>query len=217
MLKERIRNLNIDLLAKDINSFKNKKKYKINYVRIESNIDFKKFSKNVSYELIVKRNKYKLVKIWGQDSTWIKAKKSVAEWSLRKGMIIGNMITLRGDNNLDRFYKLLFLISLPRDNKLFNNNKKSLGKIGIDGNNSESLIVINDWPMSDYMERHWSGDMNLDRQMEEIRELKLLGVGMNISIKQNYNNNWILNYLLIPTKKRYHSLMVKTLSLINWV
>lgn len=208
MLKERIKNLNIDLLAKDINSFKHKKKYKIDYVRIESNIDFKKFNKNISHELIVKRNKYKLIKIWGQESTWIKAKKSVAEWSLREGMIIGNMITLRGDFNLDRFYKLLFLISLPRDNKLLNNKKlinkktKTLRKIGIDGTNSESLIIINDWPMSDYMERHWSGEMSLDRQMEEIRELKLLGVGMNIwiNINSSSNNSWIMNYLLIPTE-----------------
>ena len=208
MLKERIKNLNIDLLAKDINSFKHKKKYKIDYVRIESNIDFKKFNKNISHELIVKRNKYKLIKIWGQESTWIKAKKSVAEWSLREGMIIGNMITLRGDFNLDRFYKLLFLISLPRDNKLINNKKlinkktKTLRKIGVDGTNSESLIIINDWPMSDYMERNWSGEMSLDRQMEEIRELKLLGVGMNIwiNINSSSNNSWIMNYLLIPTE-----------------
>lgn len=49
-------------------------------------------------------------------------------------MVIGNMITLRpgpcgavgGSGELDRFYRLLFMVALPRDNKLLT--KKNIVK-----------------------------------------------------------------------------------------
>lgn len=90
MLKNRIKNFNIDILAKDYNSFtpnpaewnqsKDESKNRlidINYVRIESKLDFKKIKNSNSSkigggaissqgkhsQLILKRNRYKLMRL----------------------------------------------------------------------------------------------------------------------------------------------------------
>jgi hypothetical protein len=72
-------------------------------------------------------------------------------------MPIGNLVTLRGHSStgtqaLDRFYKLLFLIGIPRDSKLLvssiKQNKVPFGqngkKFGLNELNSESIIIEND-------------------------------------------------------------------------
>ena len=71
---------NIDLLAKDVNSFSDHKPVKVNFIRIESNLDFKKIrSSNGNSLLSLKRNRYKLMRLLGQSPKFIRAKKSVAE------------------------------------------------------------------------------------------------------------------------------------------
>ena len=321
MWENKLNNFNIDLLAKDSKSFsKSHKTIKVEFIRIESNLDFKKIrssstsqvsgrvmgvTSSLSAQLVaqpsggntllnLKRNRYKLMRLFGQSPQFIQAKKSVAEWQLRKDMPIGNLVTLRGHSStgtqaLDRFYKLLFLIGIPRDSKLLvssiKQNKVPFGqngkKFGLNELNSESIIIENDWTMSNFIENSWNKSIaiDLDKQMNEVRELKLLNIGMSINIKFNSSsfeskseklntakknnassgqgsslapkgalqqspyrddvdyattrnsktrsldlsegnslryNNWLISYLPMYLK-RYHSLMVKTLSLINWV
>ena len=206
MWKNKLNNFNIDLLAKDVNSFSDHKPVKVNFIRIESNLDFKKIrSSNGNSLLSLKRNRYKLMRLLGQSPKFIRAKKSVAEWQLRKDMPIGNLVTLRGDDALDRFYKLLFLIGIPRDAKLLAKNRIGLSgdsekKFGLNESNSESLIVENDWTMSYLLENSWSKTISTDlnKQMNEVRELKLLNVGMSINMRLNKNYN-------IQSKNRKYS------------
>tara|TARA_B100000614_G_C14549633_1_gene493452 strand:+ start:1114 stop:1356 length:243 start_codon:yes stop_codon:yes gene_type:complete len=80
MWKNKLNNFNIDLLAKDVNSFSDHKPVKVNFIRIESNLDFKKIrSSNGNSLLSLKRNRYKLMRLLGQSPKFIRAKKSVAE------------------------------------------------------------------------------------------------------------------------------------------
>lgn len=210
MWENKLNNFNIDLLAKDSKSFsKSHKTIKVEFIRIESNLDFKKIRSSTSSQgntlLSLKRNRYKLMRLFGQSPQFIQAKKSVAEWQLRKDMPIGNLVTLRGHSGatrgtqaLDRFYKLLFLIGIPRDSKLLvssiKQNKVPFGqsgkKFGLNELNSESIIIENDWTMSNFIENSWNKSIatDLDKQMNEVRELKLLNIGMSINIKFNLSS-----------------------------
>lgn len=203
MWENKLNNFNIDLLAKDPTSFsKSHKTIKIEFIRIESNLDLKKIRSSGNTLLNLKRNRYKLMRLFGQSPQFILAKKSVAEWQLRKDMPIGNLITLRGNTPmaaLDRFYKLLFLIGIPRDSKLLVNSIKqkkvslglsSINKFGLNELNSESIIIENDWTMSNFIENSWNKSIStdLDKQMNEVRELKLLNIGMSINIKLNLSD-----------------------------
>lgn len=136
MIKEKIRDFNIDLIAKD---FKQNKLEKIKYLQVESNLNLKK--KNVSD---VKKLKYKITQSLGVFPKLILAKKSVSEWNLREGQPCGCMITLRNTKEIERAYKVLLLISLLKGKNIWT---------GI-----ESLITIDEKPI---VEKNTSESINI--------------------------------------------------------
>lgn len=190
MYRERIKNLNIDQIAKTLDIVPQEKRSidKIEWVKIESTLDLKKDRGPLGdIKHLVKRNRFKLMKLLGQEPKWVLSRKSVAEWKLRKGMVIGNYLTIRGEKNIERFWKLWALSSQVRENKITKwNTISEEGKRGIESEGVEWLILVNDWPMSDSISisQNWikSGE-NYEKINEELRELKLMDLGMNIGIK----------------------------------
>lgn len=204
MYKNTIKNLNIDLLAKTIHSnvtnMNQDPRSEVNKlisnsinhiehldeIKIESTINLKKTDTKMGSDSTisgapkqeVKRTRYKLLKLLGQEPQWIKSKKSVAEWKLRKDMIIGNKISIRGNINIERVLKLWTLSSQMRENKLVkcdSNGKRGVNKEGI-----EWLILINDWPMTDFV----SQSINWNTNHREMR---------NESVSRSMTQNGIHN------------------------
>jgi large subunit ribosomal protein L5 len=66
--------------------------------------------KDSGYQELVEKN---LTAITGQKPVLVKAKKSIAGFKIREGMIVGMMMTLRGDRMYD-FVDKLVNVSLPR-------------------------------------------------------------------------------------------------------
>ncbi len=96
---------------------------------------FKKVVINVSFG---RRNKDKpyidniektLTRISGQKPVFTKAKKSISSFKVREGMIIGAMVTLRGDRMYD-FLDKLINISFPRVRDFRGISEKSVDRQG---------------------------------------------------------------------------------------
>lgn len=78
--------------------------------KIVLNVGFGKHTKEKEYaENVVKT----LTKITGQKPVLTKAKKSISAFKIREGMIIGAMVTLRGDRMYD-FIERLVNVTFPR-------------------------------------------------------------------------------------------------------
>lgn len=78
--------------------------------KVVLNVGFGKHTKEKEYATNVART---LTKIAGQKPVLTKAKKSISAFKIREGMIIGSMVTLRGDRMYD-FIERLVNITFPR-------------------------------------------------------------------------------------------------------
>ncbi len=76
-----------------------------------------------------------LALISGQKPLKTKAKKSIANFKVREGMVVGSKVTLRGDNMYE-FVDKLFNISLPRVRDF-----KGVGKNSFDGRGNYSMGI----------------------------------------------------------------------------
>lgn len=206
MYKKIINNLNIDLIAKEPVS---RVREKLDYVKIETTINLKDMSTPLGLlqdKHTIKRHKFKLLKLFGQEPKFIKSRTSVAEWKLRKNMIIGCYITLRENEHIDRFFKLWVLSSQVRENIFQSFNK--YGQRGLTSEGIEWFILVNDWPLTDFISRPTvvnSFKGQYEKINEELRDLKLMGLGLNLHIqwKTDIQQSFKFSYLLFinPTKQ----------------
>jgi len=119
-----------------------------------------------------------VARITGQKPVTTRAKKSIAQFKVRKGMPIGSMVTLRGDrmwNFLDR----LISVALPRVRNL-----RGVSPRGFDGRGNYTLGLKDQllFPEIDYMKVDKARGMNISvvttaKTDEESRKLlQLLGM-----------------------------------------
>jgi large subunit ribosomal protein L5 len=119
-----------------------------------------------------------VARITGQKPVTTRAKKSIAQFKVRKGMPIGSMVTLRGDrmwNFLDR----LISVALPRVRDF-----RGVSPKGFDGRGNYTLGLKDQllFPEIDYMKVDKARGMNISvvttaKSDEESRKLlQLLGV-----------------------------------------
>lgn len=78
--------------------------------KVTVNVGINQHRKDQQYLDLVNKT---LEKITGQKPVETKAKKSVASFKIRQGMVVGSMITLRGKRMYDFLYKLIN-VTLPR-------------------------------------------------------------------------------------------------------
>lgn len=78
--------------------------------KVVLNVGFGKHTKEKEYAANVAKT---LNKITGQKSVFTKSKKSISAFKIREGMVIGAMVTLRGDRMYD-FIERLVNITFPR-------------------------------------------------------------------------------------------------------
>ena len=78
--------------------------------KVVLNVGFGKYTKEKEYAAIVVKT---LTKITGQKPVLTKAKKAISAFKIREGMIIGALVTLRGDRMYD-FVERLVNITFPR-------------------------------------------------------------------------------------------------------
>jgi len=78
--------------------------------KVVLNVGFGKHTKEKEYAAIVVKT---LTKITGQKPVLTKAKKAISAFKIREGMIIGALVTLRGDRMYD-FVERLVNITFPR-------------------------------------------------------------------------------------------------------
>jgi large subunit ribosomal protein L5 len=94
--------------------------------KVVLNVGFGRHSKDKSYIDNVEKT---LTKISGQKPVLTKAKKSISSFKIRDGMIIGAMVTLRGNKMYD-FLDKLVNISFPRVRDFRGISEKSVDKQG---------------------------------------------------------------------------------------
>ena len=119
-----------------------------------------------------------LGKITGQKATITRAKKSVAQFKVRKNMAIGAMVTLRGDRMFE-FLDRLIAIALPRVRDF-----RGVSPRGFDGRGNYTLGLKDQllFPEIDYMKVDKARGMNISvvttaKTDEESRKLlQLLGM-----------------------------------------
>ena len=119
-----------------------------------------------------------LSKITGQRAVTTRAKKSIAQFKVRKGMPIGTMVTLRGDRMWE-FLDRLMSIALPRVRDF-----KGVSPKGFDGRGNYTLGLRDQllFPEIDYMKVDKARGMNVSvittaRTDEEARKLlQLMGM-----------------------------------------
>ncbi len=119
-----------------------------------------------------------LARIAGQKPVITRAKKSIAQFKLRKGMPIGTMVTLRGERMWD-FLDRLMNIALPRVRDF-----RGVSPKGFDGRGNYTLGLKDQllFPEIDYMKVDKARGMNISvvttaKSDEESRKLlQLLGV-----------------------------------------
>jgi hypothetical protein len=197
MIKRKINNLTYDLIARGESNIQ---KLSLREIRIEQNSDMRlnrgQNEKSANTSSInskgsrgQERMKYRMMKIWGQLPLSIHASEPIAEFNLRGGMEIGNLITIREESGLDRVIKQLLFIGWPRKSPLQavitvtgesseEGKGQSLGrlvkekkdKVEIEyqvgyGETEEltgSYVVVNDWPMGEVIERVWSSGLTIE-------------------------------------------------------
>ena len=119
-----------------------------------------------------------LGKITGQKAVVTRAKKSIAQFKVRKGMPIGTMVTLRGERMWD-FLDRLIAVALPRVRDF-----RGVSPRGFDGRGNYTLGLKDQllFPEIDYMKVDKARGMNVSvvttaKTDEESRKLlQLLGV-----------------------------------------
>lgn len=94
--------------------------------KVVLNVGFGRHNKEKDYIANVEKN---LIKISGQKPVFTKAKKSISSFKIREGMIIGAMVTLRGQRMYD-FLDKLINISFPRVRDFRGISEKSVDKQG---------------------------------------------------------------------------------------
>jgi large subunit ribosomal protein L5 len=94
--------------------------------KVVLNVGFGRHNKEKEYIANVEKT---LIKISGQKPVFTKAKKSIASFKIREGMIIGVMVTLRGQRMYD-FLDKLVNISFPRVRDFRGISEKSVDKQG---------------------------------------------------------------------------------------
>jgi large subunit ribosomal protein L5 len=122
-------------------------------------------------------------KITGQKAVVTKAKKSIAQFKLRKGMPVGAMVTLRGERMFD-FLDRLIAIALPRVRDF-----RGVSPRGFDGRGNFTLGLRDQllFPEIDYLKVDKARGMNISvvttaRTDEEARRLLQL---MGMPFRQN--------------------------------
>jgi large subunit ribosomal protein L5 len=127
---------------------------------------------------IVETGADELGKITGQKAAVTRAKKSIAQFKLRKGMPVGAMVTLRGDRMYE-FLDRLIAIALPRVRDF-----RGVSARGFDGRGNFTLGLRDQlmFPEIDYMKVDKARGMNISvvttaRTDEEARRLLAL-IGM---------------------------------------
>jgi large subunit ribosomal protein L5 len=119
-----------------------------------------------------------LGKITGQKAAVTKAKKSIAQFKVRKGMPIGAMVTLRGERMYE-FLDRLIAVALPRVRDF-----RGVSPKGFDGRGNYTLGLRDQviFPEIDYMKVDKSRGMNISvvttaKTDEEARRLlQLIGI-----------------------------------------
>ena len=119
-----------------------------------------------------------LARITGQKPVVTRAKKSIAQFKLRKGMPIGTMVTLRGERMWD-FLDRLIAVALPRVRDF-----RGVSPRGFDGRGNYTLGLKDQllFPEIDYMKVDKARGMNISvvttaKSDEESRKLlQLLGM-----------------------------------------
>jgi large subunit ribosomal protein L5 len=117
-------------------------------------------------------------KVTGQKATVTRAKKSIAQFKVRKGMPIGAMVTLRGDRMFE-FLDRLMAIALPRVRDF-----RGVSPRGFDGRGNYTLGLRDQlmFPEIDYLKVDKSRGMNVsvvttaNTDEEARRLLQLLGM-----------------------------------------
>ena len=124
-----------------------------------------------------------LGKITGQKASVRRAKKSIAQFKLRKNMPVGAMVTLRGDRMYE-FLDRLIAIALPRVRDF-----RGVSPRGFDGRGNYTLGLRDQlmFPEIDYMKADKSRGMNISvvttaKTDEEARRLLRL---MGMPFRQN--------------------------------
>jgi large subunit ribosomal protein L5 len=119
-----------------------------------------------------------LSRITGQKAAVTRAKKSIAQFKVRKDMAIGAMVTLRGDRMFE-FLDRLIAVALPRVRDF-----RGVSPRGFDGRGNYTLGLRDQliFPEIDYMKAEKSRGMNISvvttaRTDEEARRL-LQMIGM---------------------------------------
>ena len=124
-----------------------------------------------------------LARIAGQKPVVTRAKKSIAQFKLRKGMPIGTMVTLRGERMWD-FLDRLIAVALPRVRDF-----RGVSPRGFDGRGNYTLGLKDQllFPEIDYMKVDKARGMNISvvttaKTNEEARRLLQL---MGMPFRQN--------------------------------
>jgi len=132
---------------------------------------------------IVDTGAEELGKITGQRAAVTRAKKSIAQFKVRKGMPIGAMVTLRGERMFE-FIDRLFAIALPRVRDF-----RGVSARGFDGRGNFTMGLRDQlmFPEIDYLKVDKSRGMNISfvttaRTDEEARRLLQL---MGMPFRQN--------------------------------
>ncbi len=113
--------------------------------KVVLNVGFGRHSKEKEYINNVEKT---LIKISGQKPVLTKAKKSISSFKIREGMVIGAMVTLRGQRMYD-FLDKLINVSFPRVRDFRGISAKSVDKqgnlsIGFKENSSFPEVKIDD-------------------------------------------------------------------------
>jgi large subunit ribosomal protein L5 len=119
-----------------------------------------------------------IARITGQKAVVTRAKKSIAQFKVRKGMPVGTMVTLRGDR-MWQFLDRLIAVALPRVRDF-----RGVSPRGFDGRGNYTLGLKDQllFPEIDYMKVDKARGMNISvvttaRTDEESRKLlQLLGM-----------------------------------------
>lgn len=129
-------------------------KEKFNYSNVSLVPKIKKIVINVGFGRRVKDKDYieniekTLIKISGQKPVFTKAKKSISSFKVREGMIIGIMVTLRGER-MYHFLDKLLNVSFPRVRDFRGISEKSVDKqgnliVGFKENSSFPEVKVDD-------------------------------------------------------------------------
>ncbi|MGI6347868.1 MAG: 50S ribosomal protein L5 [Patescibacteria group bacterium] len=152
--------------------------------KVVINVGFGRHNKEKDYvDNVVKT----LTRISGQKPVLTKAKKSIASFKVREGMLIGAMVTLRGDRMYD-FLDKLINITFPRVRDFRGISEKSVDKqgnisIGFKENSAFPEIKIED--LRDIHGLEVIIDSSAKNREEGLELYRLLGFPFKKEVKNN--------------------------------